>query len=75
MPRILAFAIGLYFLGLWTEMYKRIFDTMTINRLNKTLPLSDKRIVAVSSRYFSLRRAFAKKEGFLQMMIFQYKGL
>lgn len=75
MPRILISAVSLCFWGILTEMYRRIFDYMTSLRLNGCRSLSDKKLVAVSAKYYYMKSVFAERENFVMAMIFQYKGV
>lgn len=75
MPRILFNAFILYLWGVRTELYKRIFEHMTETRLQKCRPLSDKRIVSLSSKYYYARNSFEEREKFMQSIIFQYRGV
>lgn len=75
MPKILIYALELYFWGIRTEAYRQIFDRMLDLRLKKRLPLSDKRIVYISEKYFYAKRGFEKRERFMLAVICQYRGV
>ena len=67
--KIFIYSVKLWLIAVRTEAYKRCFDRMVDRYIKHNLPLSDKKITAMSHKCAGLRKNFRDEEQRLALII------